>query len=87
MTAAGVAAELPPGKCNLYRYPCVLLRGSDVEEDATGAQLLCLRSMVIGLCTAVSAVDPTRVVDPVGATLIHGLLISNSDAAVTPVFM
>jgi len=71
------------GECNLYQYPTIT-RAGKTETLEEGAELEDLHASVKALCTQTesSKKDPAQIPDKVGAYLLHGLLIANTDDAV-----
>ena len=87
VTHAG--ASLPPGSCNLYRFPEVSLDGDPDSQnrplDPSRVALLELMVLMLmdGDAMATTAGRPfCEQEDASGARPIHGLLIGNSDAAI-----
>ena len=78
--------DLPPGECNLYQFPHVKIASSGADIVLSGSQLECLKALIRGLASSgssSSSTDPMLVPDSSGAFVLHGLLIANTDAAVS----
>lgn len=71
---------LPPGSCNMYLFPAVILAdGTALVPE--GAQLAALKALVVGMTTDPSC-NFAKTPDEVGAFPIHAVTVANTEEAI-----
>jgi len=83
----GRRAELPPGSCNLYRYPRVCLEHVRKDREVIPAleQLYVLEELVSALILAEEPEGIAELRDVAGATPLHGMLVANTKPSLSAV--